>query len=303
MALTFTPLLWLFALFRLSSADITVYYAPGQVPFGTATVSVGGAAVFTGAAVYNTTTLAPPSVPTNPPATSFPIQLQNSGTTGLSIPQAAGFLGFSIEMSVANQVLGKNSTLIQVPFLNLMANLQKRSGRIIIRVGGNSQEGAALVDSLPDGRILAKGPGESNPTSTPSLIYTLDLLYLMRNISDLVNVRWFLGAPFNDTDFRMQIVENGQAILGDYLLGLQVGNEPDLYPVGNRSRPGDYNATNYVQEFGEFITAVNNDPAILNKTMLMGPSISGNGAFNEQDVWDAGFLNFDDSLAYLTVEQ
>jgi len=53
---------------------------------------------------------------------------------------------------------------------------------------------------------------------------------MLGNISSLVNVRWFLGIPFNDTsNFRLGIVESGQQILGDYLIGFQVGNEPDLY--------------------------------------------------------------------------
>lgn len=71
---------------------------------------------------------------------------------------------------------------------------------------------------------------------------------MMANISTLVNVKWFLGTPcgrslllrradirrvgvpFNDTEnIHMEIVEQGQRILGDTLLGLQVGNEPDLY--------------------------------------------------------------------------
>ena len=38
------------------------------------------------------------------------------------------------------------------------------------------------------------------------------------------------GIPFfNTTPFALEIVEAGQAILGDRLLGLQSGNEPDLY--------------------------------------------------------------------------
>lgn len=53
---------------------------------------------------------------------------------------------------------------------------------------------------------------------------------MMRNISSLVNVRWYLGIPFNDSsNWRLAIVERGQHILGDYLEGLQAGNEPDLY--------------------------------------------------------------------------
>ena len=61
---------------------------------------------------------------------------------------------------------------------------------------------------------------------------------MLRNVSDLVNVRWYLGVPFNDTsNFRLQIVEQGQAILGDYLIGLQVGNEPDLYADHGHRNP------------------------------------------------------------------
>jgi len=70
----------------------------------------------------------------------------------------------------------------------------------------------------------------SSQPGTPALIYTAELLWMLRNISSLVNVRWHLGIPFNDTsNFRLAIAEQGQAILGDYLIGLQVGNEPDLY--------------------------------------------------------------------------
>jgi len=52
----------------------------------------------------------------------------------------------------------------------------------------------------------------------------------MRNISSLVNVRWHLGIPFfNTTPFNLDIAERSQVILGEYLIGLQAGNEPDLY--------------------------------------------------------------------------
>lgn len=41
--------------------------------------------------------------------------------------------------------------------------------------------------------------------------------------------KFFPGIPFNDTNWRLDIAEHGQAILGDNLLGLQAGNEPDYY--------------------------------------------------------------------------
>ena len=53
---------------------------------------------------------------------------------------------------------------------------------------------------------------------------------MLRNVSSFVNAKWFLGVPFNNTiDMHLDIVRSGEAILGDTLLGYQVGNEPDLY--------------------------------------------------------------------------
>jgi hypothetical protein len=54
-------------------------------------------------------------------------------------------------------------------------------------------------------------------------VYTPDVFYMLANISALVNTKWYLGVPFNDTsNLRLGIVQSGEAILGDNLLGLQV---------------------------------------------------------------------------------
>lgn len=61
-----------------------------------------------------------------------------------------------------------SSTFLQVPFLNLMSLLKQRAGGVHIRVGGNTQEVATIVDSLPDGKILQKGNiNPNNPVSPP----------------------------------------------------------------------------------------------------------------------------------------
>lgn len=53
---------------------------------------------------------------------------------------------------------------------------------------------------------------------------------MLANVSALVNTKWYLGVPLNDSsNLRLAIVEYGERILGANLLGLQVGNEPDLY--------------------------------------------------------------------------
>jgi len=67
-------------------------------------------------------------------------------------------------------------------------------------------------------------------TKTPAVIYTRDMFYMASNVSSLVNVRWFFGIPFNDSvNWRLQIAEESEKILGKNLLGLQAGNEPDFY--------------------------------------------------------------------------
>lgn len=45
---------------------------------------------------------------------------------------------------------------IQVPFLNLIANLEERAGHVLIRLGGNTQEYAVMVDQLDGGKAIAK---------------------------------------------------------------------------------------------------------------------------------------------------
>lgn len=59
-------------------------------------------------------------------------------------------------------------TFLQVPFLNLLATVADRAGSVRIRVGGNTQETATLVDSLPDYEIIAKDKEDAtNPVSSP----------------------------------------------------------------------------------------------------------------------------------------
>ena len=94
-------------LFSSSQAQITVYYPQvhgAQVTLGTGTVT-GAAANYTGAAAYNPTTLNPPSPPgAQALPTQFAIQPPNAVPPGASILQNGSFFGFSIEMSVVNQV-------------------------------------------------------------------------------------------------------------------------------------------------------------------------------------------------------
>jgi hypothetical protein len=303
---TMTALLTLFCflcVLNVSQASVTVY---NQVPFGQSTNSASASsAQYTGAAAYDPTVLNPPAIPNPAPATQFTLELQSSSQAvqGLSIMQSGAFLGFSIETSVINQVLGVNSSFLQVPFLNLMANIKQRAGRVHIRIGGNTQETATLVASIPDGKAIEKDKtSATNPTSTPGLLFTAEIIYMLGNISALANVKWYLGVPFNDTaNLRLQIAEVGEAVLGDNLLGLQVGNEPDLYSAHGH-RPATYSPYDYFGEFSTLVQAINNNPNIPVKNNLIGPSVA-TGLWTPEMVWDTGFIAaYTNSLGALAVE-
>lgn len=113
---------------RLCSAAITVHYVPGQEPLSAASsTSSAAAADYTGAAAYNPIRLEAPPIPNPLPAMTFPIQLQSGGTQGVSIPQNGGFLGFSIEMSVANQVRECTFHFVDSVFLLIPSPVGKNS--------------------------------------------------------------------------------------------------------------------------------------------------------------------------------
>jgi hypothetical protein len=127
------------------------------------------------------------------------------------------------------------------------------------------------------------------------------------------------GVPFNDTvNIHMDIVEHGERILGNNLLGFQVGNEPDLYAsyvhihydasyayrsARHLHRPQNYGPFDYNGEFGKWRDAWNNDANVQNKTNLIGPSLSL-ATWKLEDVWNTGFLDtYKDSLTALSVER
>lgn len=128
----------------------------------------------------------------------------------------------------------------------------------------------------------------------------------MNNISGLLPIKWFIGVPFNDTSNpRLTMGELAQRILGDNLLGLQLGNEPDLY-AGNGIRTSSYNQEDYTKEWGEVLQDYIDDSSIDNNTIFIAPSVCcGDGSgWTPESVWNTGFLeDYASHLAYISVEQ
>ncbi|KAI0791078.1 glycoside hydrolase family 79 protein [Abortiporus biennis] len=315
MKLTQPPLLLVFttvsAWLATAHPSVTVYGPFGAVlPTGASASSTNvptpTAAYPSGytPAAFNTVELTPPSPPNPPPPMQFAVLLPNDAVhmQNLSIPQSGSFMGFSIETSVVTQVIGRNSTFLQVPFLNLMSLMSQRGGNVRIRVGGNTQETAVIVDQLADGAMLEKDKSQSsNPTDTPTMYITPELFYMLSNVSHLVNTKWYLGIPFNDTsNLRLQIAEVAERILGDNVLGFQVGNEPDLYP-SHGHRPVTYGPQDYFNEFGIVVNGLNNDANVPVRNNLIAPSVAG--SWTPEMVWNTNFVpTYLNSLSALAVE-
>lgn len=102
-----------------------------------------------------------------------------------------------------------------------------------IRLGGNSQDKAAVVPAISpplSGATVNKTTdpiAHAHNSSTPLLTFSEDLFYAMNNISSLVGVGWYFGLPFLNATNIPAIATAATTILGNNLLGLQLGNEPD----------------------------------------------------------------------------
>ncbi|EIW72362.1 hypothetical protein TREMEDRAFT_41693 [Tremella mesenterica DSM 1558] len=311
---TFLSLLYLALLPTIivttANPDVTVY--TGQA---TATTSAAADSTYTGLPAYDPTVLTPPPAP-QPPINSYTLALPASAADlgsnySLSIPQKGNFLGFSIELSVANTVLGEKGNELKVPFLNYMANIRDRAGAgPIIRVGGNSQEGSTIfADGLEDGESLDKIKVSDDVTATPIINYSPELLYTMANISTLLDVEWFFGLAFNETsvdgnDVNIPVAaEWAQKILGSNLRGLAVGNEPDLY-VDHSARPAGWGVSDYVNEYKTVVDTIVNANVLSNSQTFIGPSVCcQREGFELDDVIAASWLSDNqDRLAAVTVQ-
>lgn len=153
-----------------SIAAVTIYTnIPGvNAPLTTSTAPY---AQSTGNSAYSSLVLTPPDPPGDLQTTVNVNLNPTGGMPGLSVPQRGNYLGFSVELSIADQIrefayipwrwaergpsqrkttadahrpcpiVGRNSTFLNPIFLNYMANIKERIGMgPVVRVGGNTQD-------------------------------------------------------------------------------------------------------------------------------------------------------------------
>lgn len=180
-----------------------------------------------------------------------------------------------------------------------------------MRIGGNTQEASTYFSQgLTDGAMIEKIYAEGAAvTGTPTINYSPDLFYAMANVSSLVGTEWYFGLPFNQSAVENQIenipeiVSKAQEVLGDKLLGLQMGNEPDLY-ARHGKRNGDYSVGDFNNEFRTTKEMIQSQANLAQQSFLVGPSVCCNvEGFLFDDVLNAGFLTENaDSLATVAVQ-
>ncbi|CAE6468101.1 unnamed protein product [Rhizoctonia solani] len=303
---------WIAALAAAASANaaITVYKADDRESQLTAT-STAGAATYTGSAAYDPTVLNPPAPPEQFNR-EYAINLSPTEPQGLSIPQSGSYFGFSIELSVANRVIGTNSSILAVPFLNHIVNVANRGGKVRVRVGGNTQERAILrPEGLSDGKILNKTGVSDTTTVTPHVEFAPDLVKMLANVANLVPTEIYLGLNFmdiSDPSNQVLFASLAEQTLGDNLHGIALGNEPDLYELENHGkRPAPYPFDTYMNEWGNVANALASNPGYTKRNILMGPSTccrSSNPNWNNEALAEAGYLSrFANELKIVTVQR
>jgi hypothetical protein len=180
-----------------------------------------------------------------------------------AIPAAFMGLGYEISsVAVPGLLSADNRTYVQ-----LVRNLGRQG---VIRVGGNTSDFSSYQ---------ADGAPQSLPKGT---VVTAENFRQLRGFLDATGWKLIWGLNLGD-DKLDNAVEEAKAIagtMGDRLLALEIGNEPDLFVnAGHRKAPYDYAA--WHGEYRRYRDAVR---AALPHVPLAGPDIAG-GAVD----WMASF--------------
>ncbi|EJD50973.1 hypothetical protein AURDEDRAFT_160114 [Auricularia subglabra TFB-10046 SS5] len=246
--------------FAVTRADVSIYEYPVPRPTPGYT--------YKGWQAYDPgQPLKEPPLPDSAMPLDFAIELDTSGNPKAGKEQLGSFLGISIEMSLAEAIIGPNRTWLRPQFLNLMSTVKERGGAPVLRLGGNTQEKAQMVDDMTglvegvsSDAVIGKlnGVGPSGVTETPTMFYKVSILEALRESSNILGIQWFLGIPLNVTDPpRLDIIERGEEIMGEYLWSWE----------------GPYDIPDYMREFQTVVNAIAASPKIKNKNKLGGPAV------------------------------
>ena len=187
----------------------------------------------------------------------------------------ADYMGLGYEISsvaVKGLLAGTNRIYVQ-----LVKNLGARG---VIRIGGNtsdfsSYEAQGEAKSLPKGTVT----NEAN-------------LRELRTFLDATGWRliWGLNLGSDKLDNAVEQARAVAGIMGDRLIALEIGNEPDLFPnQGHRPRPYDF--AMWLADYRRYKAAIR---AVLPRVAFAGPDLAGATDWMEQ------FARQESDIALLT---
>ena len=217
-----------------------------------AAIAAGAAGAVGASASPSTTTPRTSSAPTTVTTTPAPVAVQVSRTT-VGRPIAPGFLGFSIEYRAVRAYTGTNPNAINPVLVQLIRDVNQHQSPVL-RIGGNSADQTWWplrgVKISPSIRLTLNRSWLA--TTRALAVDTVGKLILDMNLK--LNSAAEVTAEANA--FRTGIGTR-------YIDALEIGNEPELYPVAPWyyrepghipmfPRPRSYNPAAYLREVSRF---------------------------------------------------
>jgi hypothetical protein len=187
----------------------------------------------------------------------------------------ADYMGLGYEISsvaVKGLLAGGNHTYVQ-----LVKNLGPRG---VIRIGGNTSDFS---------RYDAHGTAVSAPKAS---VVTEANLRELRSFLDAIGWKliWGLNLGSDKLDNAVEQAQAVAGIMGDKLIALEIGNEPDLF-VNQGHRPRPYDFAMWLADYRRYKAAIR---AVLPRVAFAGPDLAGSVDWMEQ------FARQESDIALLT---
>jgi hypothetical protein len=209
-----------------------------------------------------------PATPTpTPPTNVNAIVTVNQSSTGVAVP--TDFSGMSIEPSDLCTFLTNEGTYSRID------QEYKNLGAAVIRVGGGTGDNATWPSS---------GNGTYSCSSTP--VYSKTLIDNFFAFANRVGwkVLWAVNFGANDPTTYANEASYATTSGGSSLLGVEIGNEPDLY-ASEGIRSSSYVYSNYKPEWEAYLNAIQSlspIPSIVGADTAIGTSWFSSFASDEK---------------------
>ncbi len=139
-------------------------------------------------------------------------------------PVPRSFLGFSIEWTMINEFTSRQNDR-QRAFINLIQQLERNNGPMVLRIGGMSEDESAY--DLPRDHALPK---------FVHINITRQTLEHLANLARVTHCKFIIGLNLgvNRPDLAVKLVRASERIIGDqHILAFEIGNEIDaLHRLG-----------------------------------------------------------------------